>query len=114
MAAARYREARAKEPINPVFSAGWLQRSAKYVSSRGDAKAALLLLQVNAAAAPDSARASADLADGCARSGDKAGAVTAYRRALAVVDQDKGVAPAAKEELRKDVITKLEALGAEP
>jgi Flp pilus assembly protein TadD len=80
---------------------------------RGDLAGALLLFRLNVTLSPDSMNAYDSLAEAYKRSGDGASAIATYRLVLDAFERDK-VPPAAKEELRKKAVAKLNELGAAP
>lgn len=116
-ALAGYRKLKAANPSDPVVAEARFNGMGYGYLQRGETAKAIAVFRLNTELYPESANTYDSLAEATEASGDKAGAVALYKKALEVAGQGKGSATAgagSDESVRAHAKARLEALGAQP
>jgi tetratricopeptide (TPR) repeat protein len=116
-ALAGYRKLKAANPSDPAVAETRFNGMGYGYLQRGETAKAIAVFRLNTELYPESANTYDSLAEATEASGDKAGAVAMYKKALEVAGQGKGSAKAAAgsdESVRAHAKARLEALGAQP
>jgi tetratricopeptide (TPR) repeat protein len=116
-ALAGYRKLKAANPSAPVVAEARFNGMGYGYLQRGETAKAIVVFRLNTELYPESANTYDSLAEATEASGDKAGAVALYKKALEVAGQGKGSTAAgagSDESVRAHAKARLEALGAQP
>ena len=113
-ALAGYRRLRAANPADPAVAEPRLNQIGYERLQAKDYARALAVFRLNTELYPDSANTYDSLAEATELSGDKAGAVTLYRKALEIVSRGGASGAVGNEAVRSHAEARLKALGSQP
>jgi tetratricopeptide (TPR) repeat protein len=113
-ALAAYRRLKTANPNDPSVAETRFNGMGYGYLQRGDTAKAIAVFRLNTELYPESANTYDSLAEAVEASGDKAGAIALYKKALEVAASGGSASAAGTDGVRTHAQTRLKALGAEP